>query len=372
MIISFDGKIGGGGNSLQQKKVAITQNGLDVIIPDNEYDGLSAVYVFTDVSNGGGESSDKDFSSLGYDEIDNVVVNQLIVKSIEKDIEDSKDANPNTCVYLPTTATATTFSDWVNLQYIPNGYDMGVVDDLYFENCYSLRKLDFNLINCSVEDIDNDGLSHTSFKNCYKLEEVVFSKNMFKAESTVAVEMFLNNTSLKTLDFTDSGFRPLSLEYFAKNSAIETITGLDTSSCVEFTGAFGYSNTKQLCKLSLASLTSHSNVLVHMLNESLNVFGGFIDTEQITNWGRASTNPFYYATNLETIEEMGVINGTNFSVSHCEKLTIDSLMVIINALFDCVGNGETTTKNCTIGEVNLAKLTEEQIAVATSKGWILK
>lgn len=368
MIISFDGKIGGGGNSLQQKKVAITQNGLDVIIPDNEYDGLSAVYVFTDVSNGGGESSDKDFSSLGYGEIDNIVVNQLIVKSIEKDIEDSKDANPNTCVYLPTTATATSFNDWVNLQYIPNGYDMGVVDDLYFENCYSLRKLDFNFITCSVEDIDNDGFTHSSFKNCYKLEEVVFSKNMFKAESTVAVEMFLNNTSLKELNFTDSGFHPLSLQYFAKNSAIETIKGLDTSLCFDFTDPFGDSSLVSLCKLSLSSLQYKSTILP----SNLRYFGGFIDCEHIERWGRSIDNPFKNAINLEVIEEMDTIKGTQFNVSYCPKLTVDSLMVVINALYDYVGNNDETTQTCTLGEINLAKLTDEQIAIATLKGWILK
>ena len=371
MIISFDGKIGGGGNSLQQKKVAITQNGLDVIIPDNEYDGLSAVYVLTDVSNGGGESSDKDFSSLGYGEIDNVIVNQLTVNSIDKDIEDSKDANPNTCVYLPTTATATSFSDWVNLQYIPNGYDMGVVDDLYFENCYSLRKLDFNLINCSVEDIDNDDLPpHTSFKNCYKLEEVVFSKNMFKAEGIVAIEMFLNNTSLKELDFTDSGFRPLSLQYFAKNSAIETIRGLDTSLCFSFDNPFGESSLVSLCKLSLASL--NIAYTVNILPSTLRYFGGFIDCEHIERWGRTAKNPFKAAINLEVIEEMDTIKGTQFNVSYCPKLTVDSLMVVINSLYDYVGNNDETTQTCTMGEVNLAKLTEEQIAVATSKGWILE
>lgn len=366
MIISFDGKIGGGGNSLQQKKVAITQNGLDVIIPDNEYDGLSAVYILTDVSNGGGESSDKDFSSLGYDEIDNVIVNQ----NIDNDIESSKNVNQYTCVYLPLSATIQYFGEWVNLQYIPNGYNMGEVQDLDFENCHSLRNIDFNFINCSVIN-NGDEKSNAFFTNCYTLNEVIFSKNMFKCELAAAY-MFSNTFSLKEIDFTGSGFRPTHIQYIFENSGVEIVKGLDTSSCVNFTSAFENSNTKQLCKLSLASLTSHSNVFVHMLNESLNVFGGFIDTEQITNWGRSSTNPFYYATNIETIEEMGVINGTNFSVSNCEKLTTDSLMVIINALFDYVGNGETTTKTCTIGEVNLAKLTEEQIAVATSKGWILK
>lgn len=53
MVISFNtGKVettGGGTGLLQQKKVTITENGLDVVIPDAGYDGLSTVYVKTDV-----------------------------------------------------------------------------------------------------------------------------------------------------------------------------------------------------------------------------------------------------------------------------------------------------------------------------------
>ena len=56
MIISFNtGKINTGGKevALQQKKVTVTSNGLDVIIPDAGYDGLSTVYVQTKVDGGG-------------------------------------------------------------------------------------------------------------------------------------------------------------------------------------------------------------------------------------------------------------------------------------------------------------------------------
>ena len=52
MIISFNtGKIetkGGGGN-LQQKRIEVTENGLDVVVPDAGYDGLSTVYIKTEI-----------------------------------------------------------------------------------------------------------------------------------------------------------------------------------------------------------------------------------------------------------------------------------------------------------------------------------
>ena len=53
------------------------------------------------------------------------------------------------------------------------------------------------------------------------------------------------------------------------------------------------------------------------------------------------------------------------------NLTVQSLMNVINNLYDFVGNGETTTETLTLGTTNLNKLTDEQKAVATNKGWQL-
>ena len=53
------------------------------------------------------------------------------------------------------------------------------------------------------------------------------------------------------------------------------------------------------------------------------------------------------------------------------NLTVQSLMNVINNLYDFVGNGSTTTKTLTLGTTNLNKLTDEQKAVATNKGWQL-
>lgn len=308
----------------------------------------------------------KDFTVLGYSEENSLHINQ----DIENDIVLSKKAEAETCVYLPLSANVNLFENWKKLKYIPDGYNIGEVEKLSFDNCYSLKKLDFNLINCSVVKFSTETY-YTLFRNCFNLEEVIFAKNMFKCE-TSGKYMFSHTDSLKELDFTDSGFKPISIEGFLEYSGVETVKGLDTSSCVDFTSAFKNSNVKQLCKLSLASITTPLNYFTYMFNESLNIFGGFVDTEQVTEWKRSSMNPFFYATNLEIIEEMGIIKGKDFNVSKCKKLTIDSLMVIINALYDYVGNNDATEQTCTIGEVNLAKLTEEQIAVATSKGWVLE
>lgn len=55
-------------------------------------------------------------------------------------------------------------------------------------------------------------------------------------------------------------------------------------------------------------------------------------------------------------------------LSYCSKLTHDSLMNIINGLYDIASKG-CNTQSLTIGSTNVAKLTAEEIAIATNKGW---
>ena len=88
---------------------------------------------------------------------------------------------------------------------------------------------------------------------------------------------------------------------------------------------------------------------------------------------------YYGCSNLTTIG--GLINlGKAYSTSlgandyysgiylSNDKLTHDSLMNVINNLYDIASKGVKTQK-LTLGSTNLAKLTKEEIAIATNKGW---
>ena len=68
---------------------------------------------------------------------------------------------------------------------------------------------------------------------------------------------------------------------------------------------------------------------------------------------------------LSYVRFSGTIN-VDIYMNGCPKLTVDSLLSLLNALADGV-----TDKTCKIGSTNLAKLTEEQKAIATDKGWTL-
>lgn len=77
---------------------------------------------------------------------------------------------------------------------------------------------------------------------------------------------------------------------------------------------------------------------------------------------------FSYCDSLQNLV-IGNINPnittlTNWGMSDCTRLTVDSLVNIMNALPTI-----TNTRTCTIGTTNLAKLSPEQLAIGTSKGW---
>lgn len=77
------------------------------------------------------------------------------------------------------------------------------------------------------------------------------------------------------------------------------------------------------------------------------------------------TSLFYGCSQL-----INIYGNPNFKVSlnlsDCTQLTHDSLMVVINGL-----QTVTTSQILTLGTTNLAKLTDEEKAIATSKGWAL-
>lgn len=81
-------------------------------------------------------------------------------------------------------------------------------------------------------------------------------------------------------------------------------------------------------------------------------------------------NIFYGCRELVNVTFDGEI-GQNISMSACTKLSHDSLMSLINTLYDYKAEGSTTTRTATLGATNLAKLTDTEKAIATQKGWTL-
>ena len=112
-----------------------------------------------------------------------------------------------------------------------------------------------------------------------------------------------------------------------------------------------------------------------------------IDTSNGTNFYRM----FQGSKTITTIPQLDVSNGTNlndmfyqcseltnfggllnvktsYSLISCNKLSYDSLLNVLNGLADLTGG---TSQKLTLGSTNLAKLTDEEKAIATNKNWTL-
>ncbi len=99
-----------------------------------------------------------------------------------------------------------------------------------------------------------------------------------------------------------------------------------------------------------------------------NMFGGCKNLTTIPAYNVSLCNNFgsmfYQCSNLESILMYGM--KFNFDISASTKFTRDALVTILNNLATV-----TSTKKLTMGSTNLAKLTDEDKAIATNKGWTL-
>lgn len=77
---------------------------------------------------------------------------------------------------------------------------------------------------------------------------------------------------------------------------------------------------------------------------------------------------FYGCKNLKNITIENNFNANNLDLSASTKYIRGTMVSWLNALADRTNQ---TTYELTIGSTNLAKLTSEDIAIATNKNWTL-
>ena len=152
--------------------------------------------------------------------------------------------------------------------------------------------------------------------------------------------------------------------YFGQNNRFgtgEILTGLNTKSGTNFYGMFqNCKNLTTIPKLDTSNGKSFSGMFDNCSN---------LTTIELTSFV-ASQNMFSGCLALENLTVTGTItvNNNDLSLSDSPKLTVESLMSVINALADNTGK---TTYTVTLGSTNLAKLTDEQKQIAIDKNYTL-
>ena len=126
---------------------------------------------------------------------------------------------------------------------------------------------------------------------------------------------------------------------------LEEIPKVDTSEVTYASQMFYFAKAKIIPEINASKFTDITSILMNCTN--LEDFGGFL------NLGKA-----YPDTSIQESLALGLQNNN--------KMTHDSLMNVINKLYDISNKG---TQIINLGGTNKAKLTAEEIAIATNKGW---
>ena len=146
---------------------------------------------------------------------------------------------------------------------------------------------------------------------------------------------------------------------FYSCSSLTTVPQFDTSNVTEMNYMFSScSNLNTVPQLDTSNVTD-MNYMFNYCSKLTNV--PQFDTSNVMNMGSMFSN----CNNLEEIHMINI--NANLDIHHSTKFTRDSLLEIIGNL-----KAQTSgSKKLTMGSTNLAKLTDEDKAIATNKGWTL-
>ena len=118
---------------------------------------------------------------------------------------------------------------------------------------------------------------------------------------------------------------------------------------------------------SLVSITIPSSVLSLQANTFINC-NSLTDVFIPNSVTRVAATSFSGCSSLTNVTLGDGFNANNLDLSVSTLYSADTLVAILNALADRTGMSAYTL---TLGDTNLAKLSNEQIAIATQKNWTL-
>ena len=275
----------------------------------------------------------------------------LIAVECAKDWDTSNITNFNSTFYLCSKLAELDVSNW----------NVGNATSFWraFYGCASLKTLDLSGFNTSnVTDMS------AMFRNCSGLTNLDPS-SFDTSNVTNMSSMFQNCNNLTSLDvsnFNTSNVTDMSNMFYECSSLTSIdVSGFDTAKVNNMNGMF--TRCKALTELiglsdwDTSAVTDISYTFQSLPLTSLDL-GGW----DLTNC-KAARDAWNFMYSLDSIVFPNNLS-VSFGIGQSFDLTVDNVVEIFNKLATV-----TTTQTATIGANLLNKLTEDQIAIATNKGW---
>lgn len=231
-----------------------------------------------------------------------------------------------------------------------------------------------------IASLDLEGITSmaSAFQNCAYLVEVGGIVN--SGGVTNATSMFSACSRLKKVPYFDTSNVTDFSSFFYNCQALEEMPKLNMSKAKSM---------KSMC-YNCKVLTKIPDIDISTITNIRETFDNCIALKEVPELNMCSINTIMYTfrkcsalTTLGGFKDLGKAyttttanyTGHTLDLSASTKITHDSLMNVINKLYDLnlsydVANGGTLyTQQLVLGSTNLAKLTSEEVAIATAKGF---
>ena len=214
---------------------------------------------------------------------------------------------------------------------------------------------------CPMFDTSTDSMAVNMFTGCSSLATI---PQLDTHSVTNMSSMFKSCSSLITIPQLDTSNVTDMYSMFSSCSSLTSIPQLDTSNVTSMSFMFqSCSSLTSIPQLDTSKVTSMDNML-SMCTSTISI--PKLDATSLTS----ASNMFGYSWySFDAFTTFGGMTNLkiNLDLTPCPKLTHDSLMNVINEAADVTASPKTLT----LGSTNLAKLTDEEKAIATNKGWTL-